>query len=52
MNYAPLTGAKFVLNIKRRGKPLRYNLSSLRDSPAVKFLPYSNIIQKKTVCTA
>ena len=42
MNYAPLTGAKFVLNRKRRGKPLRYNLSSLQDLTVAKFLPDTN----------
>ena len=30
MNYAPLTGAEIVKTTKRRGKPLRYNLSSLQ----------------------
>ena len=43
MNYAPLTGAEIVKTTKRRGKPLRYNLSSLRDSLAAKFfLPDAN----------
>ena len=40
--YAPLTGANLKKSIKRRGKPLRYNLSSLRDLLVAKFLPDTN----------
>ena len=32
-------GGKFIENNKRKGKPLRYSLSSLRDLLAAKFLP-------------
>jgi len=34
-----------VLNIKRRGKPLRYTMSSLRDLPVAKLLPDTNNIR-------
>ncbi len=36
-------GQNYRKKHKRRGKPLRYNLSSLRDLPAAKVLPDTNI---------
>ena len=47
MNYALPTGAKFMLNTKRRDKPLRSILSSLRDSPVAKVSPDTNNILQK-----
>ena len=38
----PLTGGKIIEKHKRRGKLLRYNLSSLRDSLVAKVLPDTN----------
>ena len=51
---APYRG-KFAENKKRRGKPLRYNLSSLRDYPIAKFIGHQYIcfslpFPKGTLC--
>ena len=46
-NTLPYRG-KFIDNHKRRGKPLRYNLSSLRDLSVAKFLPDINNIYSRS----
>ena len=51
-NTLPYRG-KFIDNHKRRGKPLRYNLSSLRDLSVAKFLPdINNIYIAGVTCCA
>jgi len=47
LNTLPYRG-KIVDSHKRRGKPLRYNLSSLRDLPVAKFLPDINNIYSRS----
>ena len=37
------TGHQYIENNKRRGKPLRYTMSSLRDLLDASVLPYTNI---------
>ena len=34
---------RYIENNKRRGKPLRYTMSSLRDLPVARLLPDTNI---------
>ena len=46
---APYRG-KVCVKHKRRGKPLRYNLSSLWDSPVAKVLPDTNVLISVALC--